>query len=234
MKDNAYFSQIQQTRKKDIDVTLFKKTKTISTELSPHIIELQGDLDKKEKIINAKITNLLQDIEVGFSSKIIYAFSPIAKIEKISESSYLITITDKNGTTTATVPVVSEETINDIIIDYFRTHPISYLAIREHNNSINAHEDIRLLIENLSLEIPKNISELENDMGYIRNSKELILEYDSFYDFPNIPSDSEKNMIFYDKSTGDMYLFGLNNDFTYTSIGLSSQDIIFCGNASSN
>jgi len=40
-------------------------------------------------------------------------------------------------------------------------------------------------------------------------------------------------MIFLDKETGDMYIFGLNNSLTYSSIGLANQDYI-CGGDSIN
>ena len=38
-------------------------------------------------------------------------------------------------------------------------------------------------------------------------------------------------MIFLDKSTGDMYVFGLNNSLTYSSIGMASNDVVYGGNS---
>lgn len=181
--------------------------------------------------INAEINVLDQDIEVDLMSSIIYAFSPIAKVQLLTSGSYLITITDKNGTTTAEIPVVSKENIDNIITQYFEQNPIIQEYIQEHNISDTAHEDIRLLIQNALDSIPSKVSQLQNDSNYIKNFKELIREYDSYYDFPNIPDEKDKNMVFLDKSTGDMFVFGLNNTLAYTAIGISSQDYIYGGNS---
>ena len=91
--------------------------------------------------------------------------------------------------------------------------------------------NIRTLIQNAINQIPTKISDLQNDVNYILNFKDLIKKYPSYYNFPNIPPDDEKDMIFLDESTGDMFVFGLNNTLTYTSIGLSNQDSIYGGNS---
>ena len=70
--------------------------------------------------------------------------------------------------------------------------------------------------------IPTKVSQLRNDKKYISNFKELLVSYPSYWEFPNIPSETERNMIFLDSSTGDMFIFGLNNNLTYTSIGISN------------
>lgn len=65
--------------------------------------------------LNAKIKNITQTLEASLSSNqqsfnaeiasgIIYAISPTAKIEELPNGNYLITITDKNGTTVAEIP----------------------------------------------------------------------------------------------------------------------------------
>lgn len=93
--------------------------------------------------INAEIATLNEGIQVDLSSWIIYAFSPIAKVELQENGSYLITITDKNGTTTAEVPIVSPETIGNIIAEYFQQNPIVENAIQQHNTSEFAHQNLR-------------------------------------------------------------------------------------------
>lgn len=183
------------------------------------------------KKILAQLQELKQDIEVKLDSSIIYAFSPSASVEELENGNYLITITDKNGTTTAQIPVVSKENIDYIINQYFQQNPIIQQYIHLHNISNQAHNDIRTLIQNAINQIPTKISDLQNDVNYILNFKDLIKKYPSYYNFPNIPPDDEKDMIFLDESTGDMFVFGLNDTLTYTSIGLSNQDSIYGGNS---
>ena len=181
--------------------------------------------------INAEVNVLDQDIEVGLASSIIYAFSPIAKVQLLQNGNYRIIITDKNGTTTAEIPIVSKQNIDLIITQYFQENPILQQYIAQHNISQQAHQDIRILIQNVLETIPTRISQLQNDSNYIKNFKELLIEYNTYWDFPNIPSENERDMIFLDKSTGDMYVFGLNNSLTYSSIGISNQDYIYGGDS---
>ena len=87
-------------------------------------LNLQAQIASNLQNINVEIDPLLQDIQVGVSSLLIHAFSPTAKVEKLPNGNYLITITDKNGTTTAQVPVVNQDTINRYITYYFEHNPI--------------------------------------------------------------------------------------------------------------
>ena len=98
------------------------------------------------KNIQAEITTLNQDIQVNFASGIIYAFSPTAKVE-YENNEYIITITDKNGTTSAIIPVISEENINFFIYKYFEDNPVIQQYIQQHNISNQAHADIRQLLQ---------------------------------------------------------------------------------------
>ena len=196
-------------------------------------VNIEAQVNKLTQNIQAELKPLTQDIEVELSSSIIYAFSPTATIQELQNGNYLITITDKNGTTTGEIPVVTKENIDKIITQYFNENPIIQEYIQEHNLSNTAHQDIRRLIQEAIATIPTKTSELENDSNYITNFKDLIVEYDDYYSFPNIPKDEEKDMIFLDKETGDMYIFGLNNSLTYSSIGLANQDYI-CGGDSIN
>lgn len=194
-------------------------------------VNLNAQVNKLTRNIQAQINVLDQDIEVGFASSIIYAFSPIANIIQLYNGNYLITITDKNGTTTAEIPVVTKENIDLIISQYFAENPVLEQYINQHNISEQAHEDIRLLIQNAISSIPTKISDLEDDSDFIKNFKELLVQYPTYWDFPNIPQEKDRDMIFLDKSTGDMYVFGLNNTLAYTSIGVSNQDTIYGGDA---
>lgn len=88
-------------------------------------VNIQAEINQKTYNIPVEVNTLLQDIEVDLSSSIIYAFSPTAKVEKLQdEGSYLITITDKNGTTTAIIPIVDDENIDRVVNQYFQEHPI--------------------------------------------------------------------------------------------------------------
>ena len=194
-------------------------------------VNIEAEVNKKTINVPVEIQSLTQDIEVNFASSIIYAFSPVATIEELQNGNYLITITDKNGTTTGEIPVVTKENIDKIITQYFHENPIIENYIQEHNIFNTAHQDIRQLIQQAIASIPTRVSELQNDSNYIKNFKDLLVEYESYYDFPNVPSEEERNMIFLDKSTKDMYVFGLNNSLTYSSIGIANQDYIYGGDS---
>ena len=182
-------------------------------------VNIQAEVSQRTYNVPVEVNTLLQDIEVDLSSSIIYAFSPTAKVERMQDGdNYLITITDKNGTTTAIVPVIDDENIDRVINQYFQEHPIIQQLIQQHNISAQAHQDIRNLITQAIGMIPTKVSQLRNDKKYISNFKELLVIYPSYWEFPNIPPETERNMIFLDSSTGDMFVFGLNNNLTYTSI----------------
>lgn len=180
--------------------------------------------------LQAELQALTQDIEVDLSNGIIYAFSPIAKVELIENGNYLITITDRQGTTTAEVPNLTDEKINEAIAIYLQSHPI----IEEHDKSPQAHQDIRQLIDKAIQKIPTKVSQLENDKEYVSNFKELMVTYNSFFEFPNIPPDEQKDMVFLDKSTGDMYVFGLNDSLVYSPFGIANNDILYGGDSTQN
>lgn len=198
-------------------------------------VNIQAEVSQRTYNVPVEVNTLLQDIEVDLSSSIIYAFSPTAKVERMQDGdNYLITITDKNGTTTAIVPIIDDENIDRVINQYFQEHPIIQQLIQQHNISAQAHQDIRNLINQAIGMIPTKVSQLRNDKKYISNFKELLVIYPSYWEFPNIPPETERNMIFLDSSTGDMFVFGLNNNLTYTSIGISNQDDIYGGDSNTN
>lgn len=196
---------------------------------------LAATIAKNPQLIKAEIQNLTQDIEVNLGSSILYAFSPVAKIELLNNGNYLITITDKNGTTTGEIPTFSDESIETIISKYFQEHPIVTNEIERHNQSNVAHQDIRNLINAAIARIPTKLSDLENDIfdefNFIKNFKQMLVPYNSRFEFPNIPPEDKRDMIFWDRSTDDLYLFGLGGTLTYTSIGLANQDTIYGGSA---
>lgn len=57
---------------------------------------------------------------------------------------------------------------------------------------------------------------------------DLVSEYETFYAFPNI---GKRDRIYMDRSTGDLYLYGVGGRSVYTSIGIANGDTIFGGNA---
>ena len=186
--------------------------------------------------IGARVQNLNSGIHARLSQGIIYAFSPTALVELIDDTYYLITITDKNGTTTAEIPALTDSHITSVVANYFANNPIIENAIQEHNQSEQAHEYIRqLILDAIShLVIPTRVSELINDEHYLKTFKEQLIPYPSKYEFPNIPPEGQRDMIFLDASTGDMYVFGLNNNASYSSIGIANKDAVYGGDASSN
>ena len=90
----------------------------------PELLNIEVQLEPRVRNISVDVESQLQDIEVGICSSFIYAFSPTAKVEELPNGNYLITITDKYGTTTAEVPVVDSETINEYIENYLENNPI--------------------------------------------------------------------------------------------------------------
>lgn len=57
--------------------------------------------------MDTKIQPLVERINVDLATKIIYAFSPSVKVERDENGKYIITITDKDGTTSAIVPYLT-------------------------------------------------------------------------------------------------------------------------------
>ena len=196
------------------------------------MIHIDSSINKLTQNIQAELSENNQGIEVDLSMGIIYAFSPIANITLMSNGNYLITITDKLGTTTAEIPNFTEAEIDRAIETYLNEHSVIADLIQEHNLSVQAHQDIRNLIQQAINRIPTRLSQLINDEGFIKNVKELMVSYNTYFEFPNIPSQEERDMIFLDKSTGDMYVFGINDSLSYTAIGISNNDVINGGDSS--
>lgn len=180
--------------------------------------------------LQAQLAAVTHDIQVDLSSGFIYAFSPIAKVELNENNNFLITITDRDGTTTAEIPNFTDEKINEAIRIYLQSHPI----IQQHDESHQAHAYIRGLIDEAIKKIPTKVSQLQNDKQYISNFKQLLVPYNSFLEFPNIPPETERDKVFLDKSTGDMYVFAVDGKFVYTPFGIANNDIIYGGDSTQN
>ena len=96
------------------------------------MVNLEASIQNKVHNLNVELEPLTQDIEVGMSCNIVYAFSPTVNITQLQNGNYLISITDKFGTTTAEVNNLNQETIdgfiksclekNKIIENYFEEH----------------------------------------------------------------------------------------------------------------
>lgn len=97
--------------------------------------------------------------------------------------------------------------------------------INTDDNGINA----------VSKDINGNVVTTKQILGYdwLREKIEAlnhpveILEFNTHYEFPNI---GEHNKFYLDKSTGDMFVFGVNGN-VYTSVGVANDDIVFGGGA---
>lgn len=115
----------------------------------PELLNIEVQLEPRVRNISVDVESQLQDIEVGICSSFIYAFSPTAKVEKIENGNYLITITDKNGTTTAEVPVVDQETIDGYIEYYLEHNPIIIQQlIKEAEDYQELYTELKQLIQN--------------------------------------------------------------------------------------
>lgn len=76
------------------------------------MVNIKAEISQLNQDIPVEVRQLRQDLEVEFSSVIIQAFSPSVRVEEKEDGSgYIITITDKNGTTTAEIPIVTENAI---------------------------------------------------------------------------------------------------------------------------
>ena len=66
-------------------------------------VNLKAEIKNISQSLQASLSSLSQSLNAEISTGIIYAISPTAKIQKLPNGDYRITITDKNGTTTTTV-----------------------------------------------------------------------------------------------------------------------------------
>lgn len=115
----------------------------------PELLNIEVQLEPRVRNISVDVESQLQDIEVGICSSFIYAFSPTAKVEELPNGNYLITITDKYGTTTAEVPVVDSETINEYIENYLENNPIIIQQlIKEAEDYQELYNELKELIQN--------------------------------------------------------------------------------------
>lgn len=114
------------------------------------MVNLEASVQNRTQNLNVELESLTQDIEVGMSCNIVYAFSPTVNITQLQNGNYLITITDKYGTTTAEVTNVTSETIQNILDEYFETHDVISTYIRQHDTDPQSHQDIRDWIQEVA------------------------------------------------------------------------------------
>ena len=72
------------------------------------IININAEINEVTQSLQASLSSNQHRINAEINSGIIYAISPTAKVEQLPNGNYLITITDKNGTTTAEIENVNE------------------------------------------------------------------------------------------------------------------------------
>ena len=124
-------------------------------EMNDKATKIQANVRPLVKNIAVTTTPLLQDIGVQLSSNIIYAFSPTAYVQQLPSGNYLVSITDKNVTTTAQIPRVNDEYIAQIINEYFSSRSVISDFLEEYNNE----EESRALIQNLILNAVSSLNE---------------------------------------------------------------------------
>lgn len=109
------------------DVQLKPNTYNIDTEVAKDV-SIELGVSSKAQQLQMGVESKLQDIEVEISSSLIYAFSPSARVDQLPNGNYLVTITDKDGTTTAEIPVkapvIDQQTMNAFFDYYFQTHAV--------------------------------------------------------------------------------------------------------------
>ena len=101
-------------------------------------IQLEADLasNSEEIELEVELAQNNQQIDVDLASSILYVFSPSAKVELLNNGNYLITIIDKDGTTTAEIPVLTEVLIKNLLNEYFEQNPINEQYIQQQIQNI--------------------------------------------------------------------------------------------------
>lgn len=160
----------------NLSTTIFNKNNIIQAELDTQTKNLQSSLssNKKEILIQAQINNNSQAIQsslsslnqafsIDMASKIIYAISPTAKVEKLPNGNVLITITDKNGTTVSEIDNVSQETINTFIQKYLQENQVVEEYFEEHGDELKNYERLNNIpsIEGIPLIGDKTFAQLQ-------------------------------------------------------------------------
>ena len=83
-------------------------------------ININAQIKSITQSLQASLSSNKQNFNVEMASGIIYTISPTAKVEGLPNGNYLITITDKNGTTTAEIPNFSQYITS---IEQIKTQP---------------------------------------------------------------------------------------------------------------
>lgn len=140
-------------------------------EMNDKATKIQANVRPLVKNIAVTTTPLLQDIGVQLSSNIIYAFSPTAYVQQLPSGNYLVSITDKNGTTTAQIPRVNDEYIAQIINEYFSSRSVISDFLEEYNNEEESRAQIQNLILNAVSSLNEQITSLTNLVNRLQNEK---------------------------------------------------------------
>ena len=70
-------------------------------------MQLNANIKDVSQTLLASMSSITHSLNAEVSSSFIYAISPTARIDSLSNGNYLITITDKLGTTAAEIPGIS-------------------------------------------------------------------------------------------------------------------------------
>ena len=153
---------------KEIDVNLRPLTQNINAAAAPHLEDIDINVRPLVKNISVTATPKLQDIQVEMHSNILFAFSPIAKVEQLPNGNYLISITDKNGTTTAEIPYPSMQNIDSLVDEYLRNRSVIQDFIKEYNNSQESKQLIKELILDAVFDLQAEVDDLKELVKSIR------------------------------------------------------------------
>lgn len=172
------------------DVQLKPNTYNIDTEVAKDV-SVELGVSSKTQQLQMGVESKLQDIEVEISSSLIYAFSPSARVDQLPNGNYLVTIIDKDGTTTAEIPRKSSRNRsidNEHFFDYyFQTHAVLIQRIiREANTYEERYNQLKELIQGaIDVYIPENTNGIIN----INNTNYQV------YTLPDTTLDSEDILI---------------------------------------
>lgn len=67
---------------------------------------IEANVKDISQTLTASMASITHSLNAEISSGFIYNISPTARIDRLPNGNYLITITDKNGTTTAEIPIM--------------------------------------------------------------------------------------------------------------------------------
>lgn len=138
-------------------------------------VTLDSSISTKQNSLQVEFTPAVINIESNLAAQVIHAFSPTVDIQA-TQNGYLFTVTDKRGTTTALIPIVNQENINNFINNYFENNVDIQELLETHNESQQAHQYIQQLIFDAIINFEDLLDDLDADLRQLIDSKVTDLE----------------------------------------------------------